>query len=52
MLDHPLIGARSSYFGAGNLVLESTVFGANRMTSVNFRENEMFCVVVEFSAKS
>ena len=35
--DHPLIGARSSYFGAGDLVLESTVFGANRMTSGHTR---------------
>ena len=43
MLVHPIIGARSSSFGAGNLVLESTVFGANRMTSLSIdNKNQPF----------
>ena len=33
MLDQSIIGARSSCFGAGDLVLESTVLVPNRMLS-------------------
>ena len=35
VLNRPIFGARSSFFGAGNLVLESTVLVLNRMLSEN-----------------
>ena len=36
VLDQPIIGARSSCFGAGDLVLKSTVLVPNRMLSNKF----------------
>ena len=36
VLDQPIIGARSSCFGAGDLVLEFTVLVPNRMLSSHF----------------